>query len=149
MKSIATMIFALLFVIGGAVAQEVFAKSELVIVTKDGPQIFQIEIATTPGQQAQGLMYRRTLAVNAGMLFPYAAPRRLAFWMKNTFIPLDFMFIAADGRIVSIQQRTVPHSLEPIRSRGKVLAVLELNGGTVSRLNIEPGDRVEHAVFEK
>ncbi|PPR21008.1 MAG: hypothetical protein CFH40_01741, partial [Alphaproteobacteria bacterium MarineAlpha10_Bin3] len=62
MKSIATMIFALLFVIGGAVAQEVFAKSELVIVTKDGPQIFQIEIATTPGQQAQGLMYRRTLA---------------------------------------------------------------------------------------
>ncbi|PPR22317.1 MAG: hypothetical protein CFH40_01360, partial [Alphaproteobacteria bacterium MarineAlpha10_Bin3] len=78
-----------------------------------------------------------------------AAPRRLAFWMKNTFIPLDLMFIAADGRIVSIQQRTVPHSLEPIRSRGKVLAVLELNGGTVSRLNIKPGDRVEHAVFAK
>ena len=149
MKSIATMIFALLFVIGGAVAQEVFVKSELVIVTSGGPQKFQIEIATTPGQQAQGLMYRRTMAADAGMLFPYASPRRLAFWMKNTFVPLDLLFIATDGRVVNIQQRTVPHSLEPIRSRGKVLAVLELNGGTVSRLNIKPGDRVEHAVFEK
>jgi uncharacterized membrane protein (UPF0127 family) len=149
MKSIGTLVLALLFFIGGAAAQEVFEKSELVIVTSAGPKTFQIEIATTSSQQAQGLMYRRTMAADAGMLFPYTSPRRLSFWMKNTFIPLDLLFIAADGRIASIQQRTVPQSLEPIRSRGKVLAVLELNGGTVSRLNIKPGDRVEHAVFEK
>jgi hypothetical protein len=82
-------------------------------------------------------------------LFPYDSPRRLSFWMKNTFIPLDLLFIGADGQIATIQERAVPQSLEPIRSRGKALAVLELNGGTVSRLNIKPGDRVEHPIFDK
>ncbi len=149
MKSLATLVLALLFCIGGAVAQESFAKSELVIVTAAGPQTFRIEIAKSARQQVQGLMYRRHLAADAGMLFPYDSPRRLSFWMKNTFIPLDLLFIAADGRIVTIQERAVPHSLAPIRSRGKVLAVLELNGGTASRLNIKPGDRVKHPIFEK
>ncbi len=149
MKAIAAVVLAMVFCLGGAAAQEIFEKSELVIVTSAGPKTFQIEIAKSPRQQAQGLMFRRTMAADAGMLFPYASPQRMAFWMKNTYIPLDLLFIAADGRIESIQQRAVPHSLEPIRSRGKVLAVLELNGGTVSRLNIKPGDRVEHAVFEK
>lgn len=149
MKSIATVAFVLLFSLGGAVAQEVFEKSELVIETAAGPQTFQIEIAKSARQQAQGLMYRRRMAADAGMLFPYDSPRRLSFWMKNTFIPLDLLFIAADGRIANIQERAVPQSLEPIRSRGKALAVLELNGGTVNRLNIKPGDRVKHPIFAK
>ena len=149
MKSTATTVLVLVLCFGGAVAQELFAKSELVIVTSAGRQTFHIEIAKSPRQQAQGLMFRRRMAADAGMLFPYASPRRLSFWMKNTFIPLDLLFIASDGRIASIQERAVPHSLEPIRSRGKALAVLELNGGTVSRLNIKPGDRVEHPIFKK
>jgi len=149
MKSIATFVIALLFSVAGVAAQEVFEKSQLDIVTAAGAKTFQIEIARTPGQQAQGLMYRRRMAADAGMLFPYDAPRRLAFWMKNTYIPLDLLFIGADGRISSIQERAVPHSLEPIRSRGKALAVLELNGGTVSRLKIKLGDLIKHPVFDK
>jgi len=149
MKHFAAAALTLLLLVGGTAAQEVFEKSQLVIVTAAGPQTFRIEIAKTPRQQAQGLMYRRRMAADAGMLFPYGSPRRLAFWMKNTFIPLDLLFIAADGRIANIQERAVPQSLEPIRSRGKALAVLELNGGTVSRLKIKPGDKVEYPIFKK
>src|SRR3546814_13522615 len=86
-------------------------------------------------------MYRDHLAADAGMLFVYSQPRRVSMWMKNTLIPLDMLFIAPDGRIESIVKRAVPHSLATISSRGKVRAVLELNGGTVDRLGIRPGDR--------
>src|SRR3546814_14529348 len=82
------------------------------------------------------------------MLFVYSQPRRVSMWMKNTLIPLDMLFIAPDGRIESIVKRAVPHSLATISSRGKVRAVLELNGGTVDRLGIRPGDRVVHPIFE-
>ena len=136
-------------VASGAAALETFETSELSIVTRKGEATFRVEIAKTPTQQAQGLMYRRSLPADAGMLFVYDRPQPVAFWMKNTFIPLDMLFIAPDGRIANIKQRTVPHSLTPVRSRGKVIAVLELNGGTSARLGIAPGDTVRHPVFEK
>ncbi len=132
-----------------AVALERFDKSELTIVTKQSRLIFNIEVAKTPAQHAQGLMYRRAMAPDAGMLFIHNRPRPASFWMKNTFIPLDILFIGKDGRIVNIQQRTVPRSLAPIRSKGDVIAILELNGGTASRLGIKAGDEVRHEIFEK
>jgi len=130
-----------------AAALERFEKSALSIVTAKGEAKFEVEIAKTPTQQAQGLMYRRSMPANAGMLFVYTRPQPVSYWMKNTFIPLDMIFIGANGRIVNIRQRTVPHSLVPVRSKGKVQAVLELNGGTTSRLGIKVGDSVRHEIF--
>lgn len=130
-----------------AAALERFEKSTLSIVTAKGEKAFVVEIAKSPKQQAQGLMYRRSMSADAGMLFVYARPQPASYWMKNTFIPLDMIFIGTDGHIVNIRQRTVPHSLAPVRSDGDVLAVLELNGGTVSRLDIKAGDAVRHEIF--
>ena len=98
-------------------------------------------------QMAQGLMYRRTLAPDAGMLFDYGAPQPVAFWMKNTLIPLDMIFIGADGAVVDVHERAVPLSLDPIESKVPARAVLEVNGGTVARLGLKVGDVVHYAFF--
>jgi len=124
-----------------------FEKSPLGIRTADASHRFTVEVAGTARQYAQGLMYRRRLAADAGILFVYSRPQLVVMWMKNTVIPLDMLFIAADGRITRIVERTVPFSLENISSGGPVLAVLEINGGTASRLKIRTGDRVLHAAF--
>ena len=139
-------------VAAGAAAQSpssaTFESSKLVIAGETGRHDFDVELALSPDQRARGLMYRRKMAGDAGMLFDFGVrPHRASMWMKNTFIPLDMLFITGDGRIESIAERTVPHSLEAISSRGPVRAVLELNGGTVARLGIAPGDRVEHPIF--
>jgi uncharacterized protein len=126
-----------------------FGKSELTIDTAGGKQHFIIEEAKTPQQMTQGLMYRRSMPADAGMLFEYEHPQPAAFWMKNTLIPLDMLFIGADGAVLDIHERAVPLSLDPIGTDEPVLAVLELNGGTVSRLGIKRGDRVEHPLFAK
>jgi len=121
-----------------------FENGALAIVTEAGRHEFNVELAKSPQQRSQGLMYRREMAAAAGMLFDFGVrPNRASMWMKNTFIPLDMLFIKPDGRIESIAERTVPHSLEAISSRGPVRYVLELNAGTASRLGIAPGDRVE------
>ncbi|MDA8231061.1 MAG: DUF192 domain-containing protein [Magnetospirillum sp.] len=108
---------------------------------------FSVEVATTPAQHSQGLMYRRELAADAGMLFDFGDPQDVSMWMKNTFIPLDMVFIADDGRIVGITQRAVPQSLAIIASPQPVRAVLEINGGRASSLGIRVGDRVSGAIF--
>jgi len=94
-------------------------------------------------------MFRRSLPANAGMLFDYRIPTRISMWMKNTYIPLDMIFIGADGKIINIAQRAVPLSEATISSRGRARAVLEVNGGTAARLGIKPGDRVESPLFQK
>jgi len=119
-----------------------FKHDELTITGAGGAHKFQIELATDNAQREQGLMYRQTMAPDAGMLFLYDRSQPVAMWMENTYIPLDMLFIAADGHIVNIRQRAVPHSQENIGSAGPVKAVLELNGGTVSRLDIKVGDKV-------
>ena len=125
-----------------------FEKSALEIVGQSGRHAFTVELAVEPAQTSQGLMYRRAMKPDSGMLFDFGEPpRRASMWMKNTFLPLDMLFIKPDGVIESIAQRTVPQSLVAISSRGPVRGVLELNGGTVSRLGIKPGDRVEHPIF--
>jgi hypothetical protein len=92
-------------------------------------------------------MFVRSLASERGMLFVNAAPRRASMWMKNTYIPLDMLFIEANGRVAEIHANTVPHSLATVESRKPVLAVLELAGGEAARRGIKPGDRVLHPAF--
>lgn len=119
----------------------------LTIRTSDGKQhVYRVEVARTGEQQQRGLMYRRELDRDAGMIFPMVPPRRASFWMANTYIPLDIIFIRADGTIERIASETQPESLTPIESYGPVAAVLELNGGEAARAGIKPGDRVEYAL---
>ena len=123
-------------------------REPLAIVTASGDvHSFEVEIARTPDEQARGLMFRRTLAPDAGMLFVHAKDGRQSMWMKNTLIPLDMLFIRRNGGISRIHERAIPRSLTAISSRGRVRAVLELAGGTVARLGIRIGDRVRHAAF--
>ncbi len=126
---------------------ETFETSPLAIETADGRIDFTVELAISQAQMRQGLMYRRKLARDAGMLFVYGWPRPSSMWMKNTYIPLDMLFIDSDGWIVRIAERTVPQSLAVISSGAPVRGVLELNGGSAARFGIAPGDRVRHEVF--
>jgi uncharacterized membrane protein (UPF0127 family) len=103
---------------------------------------FIVEVARTEAQQAQGLMNRQTLAPDRGMIFPYATPTMAAFWMKNTLIPLDMIFVRADGTIARIEANTVPLSLDPVPAGEPVGAVLELAGGRSAELGIAAGDKV-------
>ncbi|WP_026986250.1 DUF192 domain-containing protein [Fodinicurvata fenggangensis] len=109
---------------------------------------FQVELATTNAERAQGLMYRRTLDEGTGMLFIYPRSQRISMWMKNTFIPLDMIFIDESGEIIRIAHRTVPESTQSIPSGGRAKAVLEINAGVSERLGIAKGDRVHHPAFE-
>lgn len=119
----------------------------LTIVTASGNHEFHIEIADTPETQARGLMFRKSLNTDAGMLFIYPNNEMITMWMKNTYIPLDMIFINENGRITHIAERTVPMSTAIIRSNGPARAVLEVNGGTADRLRIAEGDRVLSAGF--
>src|SRR5271170_2204491 len=112
-----------------------FGHGELDIQTASGRQHFTVELATAMEQQVQGLMFRRTLAQDAGMLFLYTDDHDIQMWMKNTLIPLDMVFIRADGTIINVAERTVPQSLATIGSDGPARAVLEVNGGTAARLD--------------
>ncbi|MEQ1510430.1 MAG: DUF192 domain-containing protein [Sphingopyxis sp.] len=98
---------------------------------------FTVEVAGTEDEQARGLMFRTSMAPNRGMVFPFSPPRFASFWMKNTLIPLDMLFVRADGTIDRIAENTTPESLEPVGSGGEVIAVLELGGGTAARLGID------------
>lgn len=126
-----------------------FELSELTVITAAGGRYpFKVELATSSRQRAQGLQHRRRLADAAGMLFDFGHSQPVAMWMKNTFVPLDMIFIAEGGRIVSIARDTVPFSLAIIESAGLVRGVLEVRAGTAARLGIESGDRVAHEIFE-
>lgn len=103
---------------------------------------FTVEVAETGEQQAQGLMFRKTLAPDHGMVFPRDPPGDASFWMKNTLIPLDIIFIRTDGTIARIAENTVPMSLDPVPSLEPVGAVLEIAGGRSAELGIKAGDKV-------
>ena len=122
--------------------------SELTVLSADGrTHRFTVEEAKDPRTREIGLMFRDSLAPDSGMLFDFGTPRPVAMWMKNTLIPLDMLFMANDGRIISIAQRTVPLSLTPIGPPEPARAVLEIGGGVAERLGIVPGDRVRHPIF--
>lgn len=119
----------------------------LVIETATGPLSFRIELADDDAERATGLMHRTEMADDHGMLFDMGLPVAASFWMKNTPLPLDLLFIKTDGRIANIEQG-VPFQLQPsIKSRGRVLGVLELKAGTAAALGIKPGDLVRHPLF--
>ena len=120
---------------------------EIHFLEEAGTFPFDIELALTPPQMEQGLMFRRSLAADAGMLFDYGNPQPIAMWMKNTLIPLDMIFIAKDGKVVDFRERAVPMSLDTIESKVPARAVLEVNAGTVARLGVQNGDTIHHAFF--
>ena len=119
----------------------------LEIASKSGVHIFGVELAVTPEEQARGLMFRRELPEMQGMLFDFHREQPTSFWMKNTYVSLDMIFIRADGRILSIAENTVPLSEALVPSGGPVRAVLEVIAGTCKKLGIAPGDRVKHPIF--
>ena len=126
----------------------VFRMDQITIETRYSRRIFQVEIAETAAQRAQGLMWRKHLPMGAGMLFDFKITGPVIMWMKNTYIPLDILFITAKGVILNIARETLPHSTRHIPSKGPVRAVLELAGGSAKQFGIRAGDRVDHAIFD-
>lgn len=120
----------------------------LSLVTETGEHKFTVEIADQPDNRAKGLMFRRSLGDDAGMLFVYETPQHISMWMRNTYIPLDMVFILADGRVHRVERDTEPFSEEVIDSGEPVLAVLEVKAGTADRLKLKPGDKVLHRAFK-
>lgn len=131
-----------------AAALETFELDDLVVETTDGQRhAFKIELALSPEQQSQGLMFRPRIDADAGMLFVHPQPRILTMWMKNTLIPLDMIFISRDGRVLAVAEETTPRSLAVISSGVPAKAVLEVAGGTARRLGITPGALVRYEAF--
>jgi uncharacterized protein len=151
------LVAALLLAASGAFAQigpiedlSAFPSAKLEIA--DGKKVrhtFDVWLADTPARQAQGLMFVRSLPPDRGMLFVHPSPRPISMWMKNTYIPLDMVFIDASGRIQQIIANTKPHSLDLVRSTQPALAVLELAGGEAQRLGLKPGQRVIHPALTR
>lgn len=134
---------------GAADGQKPLAHEPLVLVTSAGERTIDAEIASTDQEKATGLMFRTSMADDQGMLFPSDQPRESSMWMRNTFIPLDMVFIRADGTVHRIEAMTEPQSERIIASQGAVLAVLELAGGAAQRLGLKPGDKITHRLFGK
>lgn len=117
-------------------------REELVVASKNGPHVFRVEVADDARERQIGLMYRRTMAADEGMLFDFQSDQPVSFWMANTYISLDMLFIESDGTVESIAERATPLSEKSIPSEGAVRYVLEINGGLSDTLGIEPGDKV-------
>ena len=116
----------------------------LTIHSDNGDHSFKVEIVNTPESRAKGLMYVQELAPDAGMLFDFLEEREVSFWMRNTYIPLDMLFIRADGVVANIHVNARPHDVTSIPSDGPVQFVLEIPGGRSDELGIEAGDTVSH-----
>lgn len=142
----ASLFFALLLAAAPLRAAQL---KSLEIVSKSGVHVFSVEIAETPAEREKGLMFRKQLPDGQGMLFDFESEQSVAMWMKNTYIPLDMMFIRGDGRIARIAENTTPLSTATIPSGASVRAVLEVAGGTAARLGIAPGDRVAFPIFNR
>jgi uncharacterized protein len=159
-KSIAGFLFVAIISFGALVMSGAFAENEeyksslpvekLVIETKEGKQhTFNVEIAYKPVDVQLGLMYRKSMEKDHGMLFEIDEEKEVSFWMKNTYIPLDLIFVAKDGRIVNVHREAQPNDLRSIPSVEPVTGVVEINGGLAEKLGIGVGDRVLHPYFRK
>ena len=120
----------------------------LTIVTASGRHTFEVELADNDASRAQGLMYRRSLTPDRGMLFDFKRVEPISMWMQNTYVSLDMLFIRPDGTIARVATNAEPLSTRTIPSGEPVLAVLEVVAGTAARLGIKPGDKVEHPLFK-
>jgi uncharacterized membrane protein (UPF0127 family) len=139
--------FVLLVLLSGASAPRAQDLQTVEIATKSGVHVFAVELANTDEKRTRGLMERKELPEGRGMLFDFQRDQEVSMWMQNTFIPLDMIFIRADGRVHRIAENTEPHSTRIISSGGQVRAVLEVIGGTARKFGIAPGDRVGHPMF--
>ena len=131
----------------GQSAEVTFKRSSLVIETSAREIKFDVEVALNDAERSQGLMFRKKLEPYEGMLFDFFQEAPVSFWMKNTLIPLDMIFIAADGTIRHVHSNATPLSTDTIPSEFPVRAVLEINGGSARLLGIKPGDKVKNAIF--
>ena len=149
LRSMRAIVFgALLCTATAAVPASIsFEESSLTVDAANGQFEFLVEMAVNPAQRSQGLMFRDSLAEDRGMLFDFGKPQRATMWMRNTYVPLDMLFIDAQGQITQIAANTQPLSDAVIASREPVRAVLELRGGVSAKLGIKPGDRVIHPLF--
>jgi hypothetical protein len=135
------------WLIGNAAPARAAELQTLEIISRNGVHPFAVELAVTPEEQAKGLMFRRELPEGRGMLFDFHRDQNLEFWMKNTYISLDMIFIRSDGTITRIAANTPPLSEDRISSGGPARAVLEVIAGTARKLGIAAGDRVAHPMF--
>jgi uncharacterized membrane protein (UPF0127 family) len=144
-RTLLAIVVGLMVAAGGtSVAAE---RTTIEIASRTGVHLFSVEFVDNDKDRAQGLMYRKSLPEGQGMLFDFGREQDVAMWMKNTYIPLDMIFIRGDGRILRIAENTTPLSERIISSGGPVRAVLEVIGGTAQKLGIAPGDRVAHPMF--
>ena len=119
-------------------------EGKLVLHSSTGDYSFNVEVVDTNESRAQGLMYRTELADDAGMLFDFREEREVSFWMRNTFIPLDMIFVYAAGVVKNIHVNAIPHDVTGISSEGPVQFVLEIPGGRSVAIGLKPGDIMEH-----
>lgn len=141
------LVAAAVFATAGATAQQSGPTEAFLVVTGAGVVQLELEIADEPAERTQGLMFRRALAPRRGMLFDFGTTGPVTMWMKNTFIPLDMLFIDEGGRIVAIASETVPESLSTISPGEPVRAVIEIAGGSAAALGIAEGDLVARPLF--
>ena len=146
MRMVTALVFSAFLALSAGLS-EAANKSVLEIASKTGVHSFSVEVVDNDADRAKGLMHRRSLPEGTGMLFDFHREQDVSFWMQNTYIPLDMIFIRADGRIHRIAENTVPLSLEQVPSRGPVRGVLEVIAGTSRKLGLAPGDRVAHPIF--
>lgn len=119
----------------------------VVVETASGSHAFTVELAATPAERGRGLMHRRSLAQDAGMLFDFGVDDEVTMWMQNTYIPLDMVFIDRTGVVHRVERNTTPFSTRIVASRGPVRSVLEVNAGTADRIGLKRGDTVRHPMF--
>ena len=148
--------WAALFVIASILAGSVVVQPSLAMrretlklhTAAQGEHLINVEITETDEERAQGLMFRTHMPANSGMLFFYKTPREITMWMRNTYVPLDMVFIRKDGTVHRIEAGTEPLSEAIVSSRGDTVACLELAGGEAARLGLKPGDKVDHRLFK-
>lgn len=152
MRALKSLIFLFLAVPAIACADPLppshpLPRSTIIIDTTNGPVRFNVEVANDSQSQEYGLMFRKSLAANAGMLFDFHTLVDTSFWMKNTLIPLDIIFILPNGTISSVAPDAVPMSTTPIPAVEPIRAVLEIGGGRAAQFGIYPGEKVHNAIF--
>lgn len=142
---------ALLFAVltfANATGSFALEKKPLTIVTATGQHKITVEVAKNRQEQATGLMFRTEIGQDEGMLFLYPRDMEITMWMKNTYIPLDMIFVKSNGRVLRVEENTVPFSERIIASGGDARAVIEMKGGSAARLGIKPGDKIEYETFK-
>jgi hypothetical protein len=148
MRALRWTAFVLIGLLLVAAPSHAAERNTLEIASKTGVHAFSIEVVDTEAAREKGLMFRKSLPEGQGMLFDFHGEGNVSFWMKNTYIPLDMIFIRGDGRILRIAEDAKPQSTDIIPSGGPVRAVLEVIAGTAQKYGLRPGDRVVYPIFK-